>query len=189
MLVHYVLWFNTLGAAALQADGPRCAPEPGRGAEEFRGEVTRGKEFRRATRAGWIFKLVPAAHGWLLEVSVAHRETEDLSRLTPPWHSVPNPRDIAGWQFRDQDNLGPGIGTVNAAQRLREFIFSPEVGRSIRYDGGGTTLEDVAKVEAFGRGWLHVDAFRLTPPRKGDRASFERLTFSVCLTWPTPHGP
>jgi hypothetical protein len=46
------------------------------------------------------------------------------------------------------------------------------------------TTEDVERVQAFGRGWLRVDEFQLTPPRRGERASFERLKFSACLTWP-----
>jgi hypothetical protein len=112
------------------------------------------------------------------------REEDDLSRLTPPWHGVPNPRTIEGWHFRNEANSGPNDGSVNAPGELREFIFSPEVGRSIQYNGSATAVESVARVEAFGRGWLHLDQFRLTPPRQGERASFEWLEFTACLTWP-----
>ena len=72
----------------------------------------------------------------------------------------------------------------DSPQELREFIFSPDVGRGIEYNGSATTPEDVAKVESFGRGWLHLDAFRLTPPRRGERAAFEWLRFTACLIWP-----
>jgi len=97
---------------------------------------------------------------------------------------VPNARELEGWHFRNADNSGPNDGSVNAPQELREFIFSPVVGRGIEYNGSATTPEDVAKVEAFGRGWLHLDEFRLTPPRQGERAAFEWLRFTACLTWP-----
>jgi hypothetical protein len=63
-------------------------------------------------------------------------------------------------------------------------IFSPQVGRGIEYNGSATTSEDVAKVRSFGRGWLFIEFYRLTPPRKGERAAFESLAFSACLTWP-----
>jgi len=109
---------------------------------------------------------------------------EDLSRLTPPWHFVPNPREINGWHFRNADNTNANDGSVNAPRELRDFIFSPELGRGIEYNGSATTSEDVEKVESFGRGWLRLDEFRLTPPRRGERASFEWLKFTACLTWP-----
>ena len=120
-----------------------------------------------------------------MQIGVRGRETEDLSRLTPPWHFVPNPREIDGWHFRNAGNSGPNDGSVNAPQRLREFIFSPLVGRGVEYNGSGTTVEDVETVRSFGRGWLYLDEFRLTPPRPGERASFEWIKFSACLTSPT----
>jgi hypothetical protein len=73
---------------------------------------------------------------------------------------------------------------VNAPGDLREFIFSPDVGRGIEYNGSGTSPADVERVRSFGRGWLHLDRFQLTPPRQGARAAFEWLEFSGCLTWP-----
>ncbi|MGH9372687.1 MAG: hypothetical protein ACRD15_14265, partial [Vicinamibacterales bacterium] len=69
-------------------------------------------------------------------------------------------------------------------QELREFIFSPQVGRGIEFNGSRTTPEDVEKVRAFGRGWLFIETYTLTPPRRGERAAFETITFSACLTWP-----
>jgi hypothetical protein len=101
-----------------------------------------------------------------------------------PWHFVPNPTELFGWHFRDSSNTRPNDGTTNAPQELREFIFSPEVGRTIEYNGSATTEADVKRVDAFGRGWLHVDAYQLTPPRRGERAAFEWLEFTACLTWP-----
>jgi hypothetical protein len=39
-------------------------------------------------------------------------------------------------------------------------------------------------VGSFGRGWLFVESYRLTPPQSGTRAAFETLRFLACLTWP-----
>ena len=184
MLAQYMLLFLALGAMGTQVVVPRCTPEPGRRAEYVKGEVLQGRPFSKSTPGGWILTLVPGQGGWFLQITTKGREKEDLSRLTPPWHFVPNAREIEGWHFRNQDNTGPNEGSVNAPQELRDFIFSPQVGRGIEYNGSATTSEDVAKVQSFGRGWLHLDEFRLTPPRKGERASFEWLKFSACLTWP-----
>ncbi len=165
---------------------PSCTPEPLRQSEVLTGVVKRGEPFVHRARGGWILRLQPNAEGWLLQVTAAGRDTEDLSRLTPPWHGVPNPRDIAGWHFRNAGNTGPNDGSVNAPQRLREFIFSPAVGRGIDYRGSATSAEDVAAVQAFGRGWLLIDTLQLTPIRAGERASLESMTFTACLTWPAP---
>jgi hypothetical protein len=178
-----MLWM-ALTAQRPQEPLPACAPGAGRRADQIRGEVTKGTAFNASSAGGWVLKLVPVEAGWFLEVTTKGREQEDLARLTPPWHFVPNAREIEGWHFRNEDNTGPNEGSVDAPQELREFIFSPEVGRGIEYNGSATTSEEIAKVEAFGRGWLHLDEFQLTPPRKGERASFAWLKFSACLTWP-----
>ena len=121
---------------------------------------------------------------WLgLQISTTNRPAEDLSRLTPPWHATVNARDIEAWQFRNAENTGPNDGSVNAPGGRREFIFSPLVGRGIEY-GGSVTSADVEKVRVFGRGWLFIESYRLTAPRRGGRADFESLTFWACLSWP-----
>jgi hypothetical protein len=163
---------------------PACEREPDRLAERIHGSVSRGETFSGTTPTGWPLRLVPVDEGWRLEVTTQDRENEDLSRLTPPWHFVPNPRHIEGWHFRNAENTGPNDGTINAPQELREFIFSPAVGRELEYRGSATAAEDVEKVSAFGRGWLFLESYRLTPPGRGERATFESLTFSACLTWP-----
>jgi hypothetical protein len=163
---------------------PACNPEPGRRAETISGEVVKGRLFTRSIAGGWILRLTPVDSGWLLSVSAKGREEEDLSRLTPPWHFVPNPREVEGWHFRNAGNTGPNDGSVNAPQELREFIFSPEVGQSVDYNGSATSAEDVARVRSFGRGWLFLNRYTLSPPRPGERAAFESLTFTACLTTP-----
>jgi hypothetical protein len=176
---------TSLGFQGLPAV-PRCDAEVGRRAEVITGAVNRGHTFFRSTPSGWILRLAPIRDGagWFLSVSVKGRESEDISRLTPPWHFVPNPREIEGWHFRNAANTGPNDGSVNAPQELREFVFSPEVGQSIDYDGSATSSENVAKVRSFGRGWLFITRYTLTAPRQGERAAFESLAFTACLTSP-----
>ncbi len=180
-----ILILATLLAGQERLAPPRCEPETGRHAETLSGEVVAGSSFDRSTPSGWILRLTPISDsGWFLSVTVKGRENEDLSRLTPPWHFVPNPREIEGWHFRNAGNTGPNDGSVNAPQELRQFIFSPEVGRTIDYSGSATSAEDVAKVRSFGRGWLFLERYTLSPPRPGERAAFESLKFTACLTTP-----
>jgi hypothetical protein len=89
-----------------------------------------------------------------------------------------------GWQFRNAQNTGPNDGSVNEPQQLREFIFSPEIGRGIDDYGAGVTHEAIEKVRSFGRGWLFLESYVLTPPHSGTRAAFESVKFRLCLTWP-----
>ena len=162
---------------------PSCETEPKRKAERISGEVVRGHRFENSTPSGWILRLVPDERGWVLQVTVEGRENENLARLTPPWHG-PNARYLEGWHFRNADNTGPNDGSVNQPQEFREFIFSPAVGTGLEYNGSATTVDDVARVRAFGRGWLFIESYVLTPPRSGEWAAFESLKFSACITWP-----
>jgi hypothetical protein len=165
---------------------PDCAPSHGRAAQAFHGSVKAGEGWVANSPAGWILRLAPTAEGWLLQVGARGREGEDLARLTPPFHFTPNPRSIDGWHFRNVENTGPNDGSVNAPQELREFIFSPRVGRDIQGPSAtaGPTLAEVGEVRSFGRGWLLIKSYTLGSPRPGERASFQSLEFSGCLTWP-----
>jgi len=106
-------------ASAQRVAVPACEPEPGRKAERIHGAVNRAARFSQATPSGWIVRLTPVSEGWFLAVTTEGRETEDLSRLTPPWHFVPNPREIEGWHFRNADNTGPNDGGVSSARAVR----------------------------------------------------------------------
>lgn len=167
-----------------QRAAPECKAETGRETVSIRGQVRQGERFSRTLASGLILRLKPDQFGWIIEVTQTAREEEDLARLTPPWHFVPNPRDLAGWHFRNGENTGPNDGSVNAPGELRDFIFSPAVGREIEYNGSATSEADVEKVRAWGRGWLYLESYRLTPPRPGERAAFESIDFVACLTWP-----
>ena len=174
----------TLLLLATQSAAPDCTAEPGRRVEEIRASVERGAELSRTTPSGWILRLRPDDWGWVIEVTRLGREDEDLARLTPPWHFVPNPRHLEGWHFRNATNAGPNDGSVNAPGTLREFIFSPEVGRGIEYNGSATTEAEVERVRSYGRGWLLLESYRLTPARDGERAAFEAISFVACLMFP-----
>lgn len=169
-----------------QEGPPACRGESDRIAEQVYGKVAKGQPFSKLTPSGWIVRLVPTDLGWSLQISMKARNAEVLSRLTPPWHFVPNPTEIEGWHFRNRDNTGPNRGSVNAPQKLREFIFSPQVGQDIQGPTAtaAPTAEDVAAVRSFGRGWMFIESYELTPPRKGELAAFQFLTFTACLTWP-----
>ncbi len=135
----------------------------------------------------FAFVLRPGDHGWGIQIR-DERGTEDISRFTPPWHFVPNPRHLEGWHFRNSDNTGPnetGPKNVNAPQERREFIFSPEVGRTIAGPDAmrKPTVEEVQRSGEFGRGVLTVVKYRLKNLEPGERAGFAWIKFRVELTW------
>ena len=147
------------------------------------GEVKMGETFEKAFGPGFYFRLEPNAYGWLITLR-DERGSEDLSRLTPPFHFVPNPREIEGWHFRNADNSGPnepGEKNVNAPGLIREFIFSPEVGRTINYP---PKPEEIEKIRRFGRGELRILDYKLGDLVPGKRARFEWMRFEVDLSWP-----
>jgi hypothetical protein len=75
---------------------------------------------------------------------------------------------------------------VNAPQGEREFIFSPEVGRSIQ--GSATdwppTPEEIDRVGIFGRGVLYIEQLNLSPPERGHRASILEIHFYCTVSLP-----
>ena len=169
-------------AGAAHAAAPDCAQEPGRWAAGLSGEVQRGERF--AAPVGiWLLQLDPMPQGWHASVIVPERPDDSIARFTPPLHG-PNALLIEGWHFRNADNTGPNEGSVTVPQHLRSFIFSPEVGREIDPAVREITGDDISRIEAYGRGWLYIDAFTLTPPAQGERAAFETMSFTACLTWP-----
>jgi hypothetical protein len=165
------------------AAAPPCETEPDRRAESITGSIAAGEKFEATIPGNWIFKLTPLRHGWFIGVTQPGREEEDLSRLTPPLHG-PNAIYIEGWHFRNETNTGPNTGSLNVPQHQRDFIFSPEVGRTINFNGADVTIDDIDAIRAYGRGWLYLDAFTLTPVKEGAQAAFESISFTACLTWP-----
>jgi hypothetical protein len=173
--------FSLVGWGALTAHAEE--KETGRIHAKVRGEVKRGEAFEYAFGPRFYFRLEPDPYGWLIVIR-DERGNEDLSRLTPSFHFVPNPREIEGWHFRNADNTGPnesGEKNVNAPGLVREFIFSPEVGRTIDYP---PKPEEIEKIKHFGRGELRILDYKLGDLVSGKRARFEWMRFDVDLSWP-----
>jgi hypothetical protein len=153
----------------------------------FTGEVRAGERFEKAFGGRFRFILKPIPTGWMIAVREEGRD-EDLSRLTPPFHFVPNPRDIEGWHFRNADNTGPneaGAKNVNAPGKVREFIFSPEVGKTIDGPDAGRspTPEEIEAVSRFGHGTVTIRAYRLADLMAGRQARFAWMRFEMRVQW------
>ena len=166
-----------------------CSHQPTRQQISFTGAVKAGEHFQLPFGERFIFSLEPSDFGWL--VAVHEKDTEeDLSRLTPPFHFVPNPREIEGWHFRNELNTGPNDGSVNGPQEEREFVFSPEVGRTIQGPTAhwSVSSEEVERVTSFGRGVLHIERLLLSPVKRGDRAKILEMDFHCTISWPNHFG-
>jgi hypothetical protein len=122
--------------------------------EEISGRVETGKQFRRPFGQRFEFILEPTQNGWEILIREYGRD-ENLSRLTPPFHFVPNPREIEGWHLlKDPSACGNRPFNADAGpENPRKFIFSPDVGRKISYRPE-TLSADVKEVANFGRGVL-----------------------------------
>ena len=82
-----------------------------------------------------------------------------------------------------RDNTGQNDGSVNAPQERREFVFSPEVGRTLECEGRTTPDRVVDEVARFGRGRLEIRTYTLSSVEPGERARFIEMAFDVCLAW------
>ena len=159
----------------------REAPEttPSDNAIVFHGKVLRGERFIHKLSESLTFELAPIDYGWEIAVRIAERPDENIARLTPPFHSVPNPRFIEGWHFRNADNTGPneaGPKNVNAPQEVREFIFSREVGSTIHYPPSSDDIDEISK---DGHGTLTITELQLGNLEPGQKAHIEAMEFSA----------
>jgi len=150
---------------------------------EFSGSIKAGQRFEHPFGNRFIFALEPEQYGWRISVYEKGRR-EDLAELTLPLHG-PNPTDIEGWHFRNEDNTMPNDGSVNVPQENRGFIFSPEVGRTINAPESTNemTMDDIDRIEAFGEGELKITRLKLSPPQLQGTANIERMNFDGKLTW------
>jgi len=177
-----------LGLSMLSRPTALGAENTGRDRLVFGGEVAAGQSFERPFGPGFRFLLTPQRYGWDIIIRDA-RENENLARLTPPLHFQPNPCEISGWHFRNRDNTGPneaGDRNMNAPGRVREFIFSPVVGRTIQGPAAhqAPTPAEIRQISDFGRGRLTVVDSRLDDPEPGRQARFAWMRFEVNLSWP-----
>jgi hypothetical protein len=176
--------FRTRLAAALR---PRPA-DPARRQVRFTGEVAAGQSFNRPFGPGLRFALEAAPAGWTVRV-LDPSGTEDLSRLTPPLHFVPNPRIVESWHFVDQRKLDER--DLRPPGMARKFIFSPAVGRTI--DGPGSrrapTPGEIDEIGRWGLGEMRIVEFRLEDGNSIDRARVAWMRFEVRLDWPEEQLP
>ena len=139
--------------------------------ETFTGQVFQGKRIRRPFGNRFELILEPMhPDGWEIMVKEIGRD-ENLARLTPPLHFVPNPRYIEGWHLLEDPS---GCATREFLAEAgpanpRKFIFSPEMGTR---DTGpnavrGVTPEEVEEIRRFGRGALTIEKFRLQAKADG----------------------
>ena len=161
-----------------------CSKEDGRNSILIRGEISAGKLFSRPFGNGMMFSLKPIDKGWIIGVNERNQPEFDIARLTLPLHG-PNPRFIEGWHFRNSSNTGPNDGSVNVPQESREFIFSPIV-HTIFEKGRerNVGMDDIEKIEQYGRGELYMEDYRLSDLEAGMIAGIAYMRFRVCLSWP-----
>jgi hypothetical protein len=182
---------GTSAAATLVEFRARLREEMQRERSVLFGEVTAGQTFERAFGPGLFLRLDPMPTGWMISVREQGRE-DDLSRLTPPLHAAPNPRDLEGWQFCSPSDRAceAEAAARNAPGRIRDFVFSPEVGKTIQGPEArrGPEPGDIHRVMRFGRGRLHVLGFRLADPSPGGERGLAWVRFEVQLGWPNPSG-
>lgn len=149
--------------------------------QQFSGRVEAGREFRRAFGQRFEFVLRPRPDGWDVVIRELGRD-ENLARLTPPFHGMPNPREIEGWHFlkNPSECRHRPYNADSGPDNPRQFIFSPEVGKTIGGPDSRRTFldEDIGSVERFGRGELHIEKFKLAPGEDGC-PKIEWLEFSV----------
>lgn len=145
---------------------------------ELKGKVRDGERFNQSFGPGFEFVLEPNPAGWEIVIREQGRE-ENLARLTPPLHFAPNPREIEAWHLVAAPLSCPRpYGADTGPPFPREFIFSPEVGRSIAGPGAmrAVSPEDIEAVRQFGRGVFTIERFEVSRDDKGC-PSFKTLEF------------
>jgi hypothetical protein len=122
--------------------------------------------------------------GWQIAVREFGMD-ENLARLTPPFHFMPNPREIEGWHFLENPSdcsnrpYHADAGPANP----RQFVFSPEVGKTIAGPESRKAFidENIDAVKKLGRGEMDIKKFKLIPAEDGC-PKIDWLEFSVQLS-------
>ena len=169
--------------AATSASAQPCEATEGRSSILLSREVAGERAFRKYLEGpGWIFALENAEYGW--DIRLFDENGLDLTQMTPPLRSAPNPREIYGWHFRNTDNTGMNKGDVNAPQGLRLFGFDP----ALTGTGG---FKPAPGANGFdpqnqpGQGVLKIEDFGLADLEPGQNARMVYMNFNICMTWPT----
>jgi len=141
--------------------------------DEFTGRVEAGEPFRRAFGSRFEFLLDPMPEGWQVVVREFGRD-ENLARLTPPFHFMPNPRDIEGWHFLENPSA-----CVHRPHNADAGPGNPR-GHKVRQGDGRTPEGRYAIVERKADSAYH-SALRLSYPNAADKARARAL-------WAPPGG-
>ena len=164
------------GQESMPLDKLRAALKDGR-ARMVTGEVdvAAGERYSLRFGDGFVFLLEPSGGGWEIVVRQA-KSDENLARLTPPLHFAPNPRMIEA-EHLFASEAARAAGNFPGAER--DFIFSPEVGKTIAAPGANAALtpQEVDAVARFGRGRLTILDARGSAERIGS------LRFRLELDW------
>lgn len=170
-----VSWFVVVLQFAAPASATQpCGGAPGWDAAEVTVAVRNGEEFV-VTPGPWSFVLEPKTYGWRIAMRDAEGELTPVG-ASPARPIETNPLNVAGWHFRNKDNLGPNTGTVNAPQHVRRFRFDDFALSNV------APTTDISG-QSGGLGEFVITAMELSPPQAGTRARFERLEAKVCLVW------
>jgi hypothetical protein len=151
--------------------------------EAFSGQVQWEERFRRRFGSRFEFILEPNKTGWEVVIREYGRD-ENLARLTPPLHFVPNPREIEGWHLADNPSACSKrpYAAESGPSNPRRFIFSPEVGKRINGEKAGRAITpaDLEQIQRFGQGTLTIGGFFLRAGKDGC-PQIEQMKFSVLL--------
>jgi hypothetical protein len=105
---------------------------------------------------------------------------ENLARLTPPLHFLPNPRYIEPWHLMPVPPACTGPDPQQAPGPRREFIFSRAVGTTIAGPDArqAVTPEEVEQIRRDGHGVMEILSATPGPVRDGC-PTIGRLRFRV----------
>jgi len=157
----------------------RAALAVPRYAESFAGEIGAGETYSHWFGPALEFVLLPVGGGW--EIAVRHAASpENLARLTPPLHFLPNPRYIEPWHLMPVPPACTGPDPQQAPGPRREFIFSRAVGTTIAGPDArqAVTPEEVEQIRRDGHGVMEILSATPGPVRDGC-PTIGRLRFRV----------
>jgi hypothetical protein len=160
---------------------PSCVATPRRQARQIIGEATEGTDVTQAIGPFLLQLRSEGEDGWDLALLEPGR-LDNLAQLSSPPHG-PSPLDIFPWHFRNDDNTGPPVAGAAPGGRHREFVFSPDVGRTMTFNLE-TLAEDRERAAAYGRGAFDLLAYEMTPRQLGESPRLLWIKFAACLTWP-----
>ena len=142
----------------------------------WRGTLQAGERWHKTLPDGLELVLEPRVWGWEIMVFDPRRpDADNLARLTPPLHFLPNPREIEGWHFLADPRLCTSRPYQAEAgpDEPRRFIFSPAVAEAVEPPPSSE------RIAHHGRGRLKIESVRLGPPDAEGCPSIEQLHFSL----------